>query len=99
MAAIVHHGGAGTTATAAISGVPQVDVPHILDQYYWGERIRRSGLGPPPVRRSKLTAAKLGKAIQTCTEKRTYGQKARLVGQQIRRENGVEQTMQAILAS
>ncbi len=98
MAAIVHHGGAGTTATAAISGVPQVVVPHILDQYYWGEQIRRSGLGPPPVWRAKLTAAKLGKAIRACTEKRTYRQNARLVGQEIRRENGVEQTMQAILA-
>jgi UDP:flavonoid glycosyltransferase YjiC (YdhE family) len=98
MAAIVHHGGAGTTATAAISGVPQVVVPHILDQYYWGERIRRSGLGPPPVWRSKLTAAKLAKAIQACIENRTYGQKAGLVGGQIRQGNGVEQTIEAILA-
>lgn len=97
MAAIVHHGGAGTTATAAISGVPQVVVPHILDQYYWGEQIRQSGLGPPPVWRSKLTAAKLGKAIQACAEQRSYRQKAKLVGQQIRQRNGVQQTMKAIL--
>jgi UDP:flavonoid glycosyltransferase YjiC (YdhE family) len=99
MAAIVHHGGAGTTATAAISGVPQVVIPHILDQYYWGEQIRRSGLGPPPVWRSKLTATNLGKAIQASTQEGTYGRKARLVGQQIRQRNGVQQTMQAILAS
>lgn len=99
MAAIVHHGGAGTTATAAISGVPQVVVPHILDQYYWGERIRRSGLGPPPVWRSKLTAARLAEAIQICTEKRTYRQKARLVGKTIRQGNGLQLTMQAILVS
>jgi UDP:flavonoid glycosyltransferase YjiC (YdhE family) len=99
MAAIVHHGGAGTTATAAISGVPQVVIPHILDQYYWGEQIRRSGLGPPPVWRSGMTAAKLTKAIQACLEERSYWQKARFVGQQIRRENGVQQTIEAILAS
>jgi UDP:flavonoid glycosyltransferase YjiC (YdhE family) len=99
MAAIVHHGGAGTTATAAISGVPQVVVPHILDQYYWGEQIRRVGLGPPPVWRSRLTAARLGKAIQDCLEKRSYRQKARLVGEQIRQRNGVQETMEAILAS
>jgi UDP:flavonoid glycosyltransferase YjiC (YdhE family) len=99
MAAIVHHGGAGTTATAALSGVPQIVVPHILDQYYWGERIRRAGLGPPPVWRSKLTAAKLGKAIRICLEKRSFLHKARFVGQQIRRENGVQQTMQAILTT
>jgi UDP:flavonoid glycosyltransferase YjiC (YdhE family) len=98
MAAIVHHGGAGTTATAAISGVPQVVVPHILDQYYWGDRIRRAGLGPPPVWRSRLTAAGLARAIRACTTNPTYGQKAGLVGEAIRRRNGVVQTMQAILA-
>ena len=35
VAAVVHHGGSGTTATAARAGVPQVIVPHILDQFYW----------------------------------------------------------------
>jgi UDP:flavonoid glycosyltransferase YjiC (YdhE family) len=98
MAAIVHHGGSGTTATAAISGIPQVIVPHILDQYYWGEQIRRSGLGPPPVWRSRITAANLGQAIQDCIGKRTYQQRAKLVEQTIRRGNGVRQAMQAILA-
>jgi UDP:flavonoid glycosyltransferase YjiC (YdhE family) len=98
MTAVVHHGGAGTTATAAISGVPQVVVPHLLDQYYWGERIRRTGLGPSPVWRSRLTAARLEKAIRLSTEKRSYGQMARRVGQQIGRKNGVEQTMQALLS-
>jgi UDP:flavonoid glycosyltransferase YjiC (YdhE family) len=99
MAAIVHHGGAGTTATAAISGVPQVVVPHILDQYYWGEQVHRSGVGPPPVWRSKLTIAKLGKAIQACTGERSYGQSARLVAQKICRGEGVRQTIQAILTN
>jgi UDP:flavonoid glycosyltransferase YjiC (YdhE family) len=97
MAAVVHHGGAGTTATAAISGVPQVVVPHLLDQYYWGERIRRLGLGPPPVWRSRLTAARLGEAIRICTETSAYGQKARRVGRQIGRQEGVKQTIRALL--
>lgn len=39
MAAVIHHGGAGTTATSAASGVPQIVVPHVLDQYYWGHRV------------------------------------------------------------
>ena len=39
MALVVHHGGAGTTATAAKAGVPQIIIPHILDQFYWAERI------------------------------------------------------------
>ncbi|HEY6865833.1 MAG TPA: glycosyltransferase, partial [Candidatus Eisenbacteria bacterium] len=36
MALAVHHGGAGTTASVARAGVPQIVVPHIADQFYWG---------------------------------------------------------------
>src|SRR5438094_3457187 len=53
VAAIVHHGGAGTTRSATGAGVPQVILPHLLDQYYWARRIELRGLGPasPPVER------------------------------------------------
>jgi len=46
VAAVVHHGGAGTTTAAARAGVPQVILPHILDQYYWAHRVEQLGLGP-----------------------------------------------------
>lgn len=46
VAAVVHHGGAGTTTAAARAGVPQVVIPHILDQFYWAYRVERLGLGP-----------------------------------------------------
>lgn len=49
MAAVIHHGGAGTTASGAISGVPQIIVPHALDQFYWGNQVFRSNLGPRPI--------------------------------------------------
>lgn len=45
VAAVIHHGGAGTTATAARSGAPQVIVPQVADQPYWAERIARLGIG------------------------------------------------------
>jgi vancomycin aglycone glucosyltransferase len=45
VAAIVHHGGAGTTTTAARSGVPQVVVPRIYDQFYFAGRVHRLGIG------------------------------------------------------
>ena len=64
VAAVVHHGGSGTTATAARTGVPQIIVPHILDQYYWASRIHRVGLGPRPIRRSRLTTDRLSAAIR-----------------------------------
>ena len=45
MAAIVHHGGAGTTKTAARAGAPQVIVPQIVDQPYWAGRVAGLGIG------------------------------------------------------
>jgi vancomycin aglycone glucosyltransferase len=45
VAAIVHHGGAGTTTLAALSGTPQVVVPQIYDQHYWAGRIHHLGIG------------------------------------------------------
>jgi vancomycin aglycone glucosyltransferase len=45
VAAVVHHGGAGTTTAAARAGVPQVAVPMFGDQFYWGRRIRDLGIG------------------------------------------------------
>jgi vancomycin aglycone glucosyltransferase len=43
--AVVHHGGAGTTTTAARAGVPQVVVPQIADQPYWASRVAALGIG------------------------------------------------------
>ncbi len=45
VAAVVHHGGAGTTATAARAGVPQVVVAQVGDQRYWAQRVTALGLG------------------------------------------------------
>lgn len=51
---VVHHGGAGTTAAALRAGVPQLIVPHILDQFFHGRRIAELGLGPQPARKRAL---------------------------------------------
>ncbi|HEX2981754.1 MAG TPA: glycosyltransferase [Anaerolineaceae bacterium] len=45
MAAIVHHGGAGTTTAAARAGIPQVIIPHNYDQFYWAHRVQQLGVG------------------------------------------------------
>ncbi|MDF3068638.1 MAG: hypothetical protein K0R38_4239 [Polyangiaceae bacterium] len=61
---IVHHGGAGTTAAALRSGVPQLIVPHIVDQFFHGRRIAELGAGPTPIPKAKLTAAAVAAALQ-----------------------------------
>jgi UDP:flavonoid glycosyltransferase YjiC (YdhE family) len=63
VAVAVHHGGAGTTTTAARCGIPQVVVPHAADQFYWGRRVETLGLGPPPLPRKHLTAPALAEAL------------------------------------
>ncbi|SEE30718.1 glycosyltransferase [Streptomyces sp. Ag109_O5-10] len=45
-AAVVHHGGAGTTLTAARAGVPQVVVPlRLADNPYWARRVADLEIG------------------------------------------------------
>ena len=61
VAAVVHHGGAGTTAAALSAGVPSVVVPHFGDQWFWAERVRQLGAGVQIARRG-LTASALSRA-------------------------------------
>lgn len=99
MAAVIHHGGAGTTATTAISGVPQIIVPHLLDQYYWGNQIDQSQLGPRPIWRSELTSKKLAAAIRQCLSNEQFRQKARATADIIKRQDSLEITVSEIMKS
>ncbi len=62
-AAIIHHGGAGTTQTAIRAGVPSVIVPHLADQFFWAAATERMGLGYPAPARRKVTVKTLAAAI------------------------------------
>lgn len=99
MTAVIHHGGAGTTATAAISGVPQIIVPHLLDQYYWGNQIYQSSLGPSPIWRSRLTSKKLVTAIRECLSNRRIRQKAKEAAGIIKQQDSLEFAVNEILGS
>jgi UDP:flavonoid glycosyltransferase YjiC (YdhE family) len=97
MAAIIHHGGAGTTATAAVSGRPQIIVPHVLDQFYWGHQIHQSHLGPRPIWRSRLKARKLAEAIEEAVSDSWFQQQAASVAGTIQRTDGVGTTISELL--
>ena len=98
MAAIIHHGGAGTTASCAISGTPQIVVPHILDQYCWGHQVYKSGLGPKPLWRSKLTYVSLAEAIREATTDDQIKKTAKAVAGKINRQKSLEMAVQSIEA-
>ncbi|CAJ1963621.1 unnamed protein product [Sphenostylis stenocarpa] len=53
-AAVIHHGGSGTTAAALQAGTPQVVCPFVLDQFYWAERMHWLGVSPEPLGRNHL---------------------------------------------
>ena len=96
MAAVIHHGGAGTTASCAISGVPQIIVPHILDQYYWGHKVYRSHLGTRPIWRSKLNTQRLATAIHECLSNDMIRQKAIAASETINQGDSLEITVREI---
>ena len=88
VALAVHHGGAGTTAAVARAGVPQLVVPHIADQFYWGHQVWRLGLGGKPILRRDLTATRLARAIRNVLADREIAARAQAVGTALRGRDG-----------
>lgn len=88
-AAVVTHGGAGSTGAGLRAGMPSMAVPHIGDQPYWGRRLHELGVGPPPIRRCDLTAAGLADALTTLTTDPEMRSRAAELGARIRAEDGV----------
>ncbi|MCZ6462933.1 MAG: glycosyltransferase [Proteobacteria bacterium] len=84
VAAVVHHGGAGTTTTAARVGAPQILVPHLLDQFYWSQRVRLLGLGPPAIPRPRLSSGRLAVALVETLENEIVIERARDLGRRLR---------------
>lgn len=94
--AIVHHGGFGTTASGLRAGIPAVVVPHIIDQFIWGQRVFDLGAGPAPLPRTKLTVDSLAGALRQAVSDAGMIEKAARLGDAIRKENGVANAVQLI---
>lgn len=93
MAAVIHHGGAGTTAAGFRAGVPTIIVPHTADQPFWGRRAGELGVGTAPIPRKKLKAENLAAAINQSTTDRTMQANAKALGEKIRQEDSLGETM------
>ena len=96
MAAVVHHGGAGTTAAGLKAGVPSVITPLIYDQRFWSWCVEKTGAGTKPIPWNNLTADNLAQAILEALSSSTMQNKARQIGENIRNENGVENAVKLI---
>lgn len=94
--AMVHHGGAGTTAAALRADVPSVIVPFFADQPFWADRVYRLGLSPRPIPRRSLTSERLMHAIRTVAEDASIRQRTADIGKLIRIEDGVSSAIKII---
>ncbi len=86
--AVVHHGGAGTTAAAIRAGKPMAICPFFGDQPFWGRRAASLGIAPPTLQRKALTAGALAQAINAMKDVRMR-QAAATLGEKVRAEDGV----------
>lgn len=98
MAAIIHHGGAGTTAAALRAGVPSVPVTGIMDQPFWARRLHVLGAATPPLRRTGLTSDDLAAAITDVTTDRRYTESAQRLSAAIGSEDGAARAVELISA-
>nr|GEW04068.1 sterol 3-beta-glucosyltransferase UGT80A2-like isoform X2 [Tanacetum cinerariifolium] len=63
-AAVVHHGGAGTTAAGLKAACPTTVVPFFGDQPFWGRQVHARGVGPHPIPVEEFSLKKLVSAIE-----------------------------------
>lgn len=87
MAVVIHHGGAGTVHSAAKAGVPQIVIPHILDQYYWTNRLVQIGVSPGMIHYKKLDRTMIKEILTKAYNNPVYKSKAQNLAQKIQKEN------------
>jgi sterol 3beta-glucosyltransferase len=95
MKIVIHHGGAGTTATGLRAGKPTVIIPHNADQPAWGQKVFELGVGSKPIKKTKLTADNLASAILFAQQPNIIANADKL-GQELRKENGVANAVDII---
>jgi sterol 3beta-glucosyltransferase len=95
-AAIVHHGGFGTTSAGLRAGIPALVIPHIADQFFWANIIYDLGAGPKPVPRRKLSKATLVAALNELVHNNDFQLAASSSGEKIRYETGVDNAVRMI---
>lgn len=86
---VIHHGGAGTSQSAAEAGVPSVVVPFTEDQPFWASRLQRAGVAPQSVPYKHLSSDLLPKRIMEASSPGVH-HRAEVLGRLMRDEQGVQ---------
>jgi UDP:flavonoid glycosyltransferase YjiC (YdhE family) len=85
---LVHHGGFGTTAAGFKAGIPSLVVPHIIDQFIWGRKVEKLGVGPRAIARPQLNPQRMAEALAQMRSPDMRA-KAAALGRAISGEDGV----------
>ncbi|XP_042017582.1 sterol 3-beta-glucosyltransferase UGT80A2-like [Salvia splendens] len=94
--AVVHHGGAGTTAAGLKAACPTTIIPFFGDQPFWGERVHARGVGPPPIPVDEFSLKKLVDAIKFMLDPKVKEQAIELA-KAMQNEDGVSGAVNAFL--
>jgi UDP:flavonoid glycosyltransferase YjiC (YdhE family) len=95
-AAVVHHGGFGTTSAGLRAGKPTLVIPYIADQFFWADKVSELGVGPPSIKRAKLEAHRLAASMRDLVHDKSLRAQASSIGERIRAEDGVGEAVRAI---
>ncbi|MEO9971215.1 MAG: glycosyltransferase [Hyphomonadaceae bacterium] len=95
-AAVIHHGGAGTSDTCLRAGVPQILQPHFLDQFWYANRLEGIGVSPAPLPSRDLSAGQVAEALEIALSEECQV-RANAIGCEARAQNGAEDLAQTIL--
>ncbi len=96
MAAVCHHGGAGTSAEGFRSGIPSIIVPFSNDQFAWAYRSFDLGIGAKPIHKKDLNEDNLTEAIKSAFDKEMI-EKSKQIGDKIKAETGLQDAVKAVL--
>lgn len=96
LAAMVHHGGSGSTGDTVRAGIPGFAVPFGYDQYLWARRISDIGIAAPPILPDKITVPKLVDRIRKATEDEKMRRRAELMAEEVRAEDGIGNALRVI---
>jgi sterol 3beta-glucosyltransferase len=92
-AAVVHHGGAGTTGAAVVAGRPQVIWPFGIDQHFWSDRMVRRGVAVPAAPVSAMTGTRLARAVDQATNDQLIADLATQLARRVQVEDGTGQAV------
>jgi sterol 3beta-glucosyltransferase len=92
---VIHHGGSGTTHSAARSGIPSIVLPFAGDQAFWAERLRILGVAPEFTSVRHISATSLARAIDDAQSTQMRSRAASL-GEAMRSEDGLASAVKTI---